>query len=80
MAASFAACASTEQALALLQQFEGVLGREPFRADLDSKYTAAFQGFAGRLPGRRAYLGSCKSLLFPELACLDCSCFGLRSV
>lgn len=58
LAASFAACASTEQALALLQQFEGVLGREPFRADLDSKYTAAFQGFASKAV---AHTGLCPS-------------------
>lgn len=70
LATSFAACASTEQALGLLAQFEGVLGREPFRADLDSKYAAAFQAFAGRLAGWKEAL---VSLCRPRLRFCDCS-------
>lgn len=41
--ASFARAASTEQALLLLRQFESLLARESFRADLDAKYLQAFQ-------------------------------------
>lgn len=49
--ASFARSASTEQALLLLRQFESLLARDSFRADLDAKYLQAFQvglpGWAG---------------------------------
>lgn len=41
--ASFTRAASTEQALLLLRQFECLLQRDSFRADLDHKYLAAFQ-------------------------------------
>jgi len=47
--ASFARAASTEQSLLLLRQFESLLQRDSFRADLDAKYLAAFQAYAADL-------------------------------
>ncbi len=47
MNACFEKSASTEQSLLLLRQFESLLQRESFRSDLDVKYAAAFQSYAG---------------------------------
>ena len=45
----FSRSASTEQALLLLRQFEGVLQSDSLRADLEAKYAVAFQGYAADL-------------------------------
>lgn len=47
MNACFDRSASTEQSLLLLRQFEELLQRESFRADLEAKYAAAFQSYSG---------------------------------
>ncbi|KAL4452763.1 hypothetical protein ABPG75_008425, partial [Micractinium tetrahymenae] len=47
--ASFARAATTEQSLLLLRQFECLLQRDSFRADLDVKYLAAFASYAADL-------------------------------
>ncbi|PSC73956.1 flagellar outer dynein arm heavy chain gamma [Micractinium conductrix] len=47
--ASFAHSASTEQSLLLLRQFECLLQRDSYRADLDAKYVTAFQAYAADL-------------------------------
>lgn len=47
--ASYARAASTEHALLLLRQFECLLQRDSFRADLDAKYLAAFASYAADL-------------------------------
>lgn len=47
--ASFARAATTEQSLLLLRQFECLLQRDSFRADLDTKYLAAFASYANDL-------------------------------
>lgn len=47
MQACFERSTSTEQSLLLLRQFESLLQRESFRSDLDAKYAAAFQSYAG---------------------------------
>ena len=74
--ASFARAASTEQALLLLRQFESLLERDSFRADLDAKYLQAFQvglpGWAGEQFVRAVECCTFGGLWFSN----TCSCKG----
>lgn len=50
----FSRATSTEHALLLLRQFEGLLPGDSFKADLDTKYAAAFQLYAADLEAVQA--------------------------